>query len=174
MSGRHGKRPKKPDRQSELPPHRAAEQELNNPICGECNSFPTNHFCCFVLPSEDQCGAPVFGICKGHDSEVTHCSRHLWSNTFSNTQETAQSQETAESQETAQSQETAYKNVLYCSSHGIRACGVSRPPRKEEGNDHLSLHKVTGEPVTDLSWILGDEGKLTCMEKFHMLYLPKN
>jgi hypothetical protein len=67
-----------------------------------------------------------------------------------------------------------YKNVLYCSSHGIRACGVSRPPRKEEGNDHLLLHKVTGEPVTDLSWILGDEGKLTCMEKFHMLYLPKN
>jgi len=28
--------------------------------------------------------------------------------------------------------------------------------------------------LTDLSWILGDEGKLTCMEKFHMLYLPKN
>ena len=67
-----------------------------------------------------------------------------------------------------------YKNVLYCSSHGIRACGISRPPRKEEGNDHLLVHQVTGEPVTDLSWILGDDGQLTCMEKFHMLYLPKN
>jgi hypothetical protein len=30
----------------------------------------------------------------------------------------------------------------------------------------------TTTPVQDYSWILGDEGELTCMEKFHTLYLP--
>ena len=84
MSGRRGKRQKKLDGQSELPPDRAAEGERDNPMCGKCNMFPTNHFCSFVLPSKDQCGAPVCGICKGDDSEVTRCSRHLWSNASSN------------------------------------------------------------------------------------------
>jgi hypothetical protein len=66
-----------------------------------------------------------------------------------------------------------YKNVLFCLTHGIRACGISRPPRSEEGNDHLLLNNETKERATDLSWILGDESGLTCMEKFHMLYLPQ-
>jgi len=76
-----------------------------------------------------------------------------------------------------------YKNVLYCLTHGIRACGISRPPRSEEGNDHLLVNNETKEGVTDLSWILGDGSRMavsllawksfTCYT-FHKSYLKYN
>jgi len=60
---------------------KAAERERENPFCGECSTYRTNHFCSFILPSNEQCGAPVCAICKG-EAETTRCSEHLWSGKF--------------------------------------------------------------------------------------------
>jgi len=67
-----------------------------------------------------------------------------------------------------------YKNVMICLSHGVRACGYARPPRAMEGNNHLITNEKTKEIITDFSWICGDDSGLTCMEKFHVYYLPRN
>ena len=60
-----------------------------------------------------------------------------------------------------------WKNYMVCRHHKIRACGIKRPIRER----NLVVEGTT-TPVQDYSWILGDEGNLTCMEKFHTLYLP--
>jgi len=62
-------------------------------------------------------------------------------------------------------------NVLLCLTHGIKACGVPRPPRSEEKRK-LVLNG-TNEPVTDFSWMCDDNKGLTCMEKFHTFYLQQ-
>ena len=36
-----------------------------------------------------------------------------------------------------------------------------------------NLYKLDGTPVTDYSWMLVDTGKYTCMQKFHLFYLPQ-
>jgi hypothetical protein len=59
-----------------------------------------------------------------------------------------------------------WKNILVCRHHKVRACGIQRPIRERN-----LLVEGTTNPVQDYSWILGDEGELTCMEKFHTLYL---
>jgi hypothetical protein len=65
-----------------------------------------------------------------------------------------------------------YKDCLVCKTHNVRACGFVR--KKREQDDAYSLIKVpSNEPVTDFSWILGDNGTETCMEKFHKHYLPE-
>jgi hypothetical protein len=64
-------------------------------------------------------------------------------------------------------------NVLFCKFHKVRACGIKRGPRKKDRNCQATLLRHDNqEPVTDFSWILGDDDNLTCMEKFHTLYLP--
>jgi len=60
-----------------------------------------------------------------------------------------------------------WKNILVCRHHKVRACGIKRPVREKN-----LLVEGTTTPVQDYSWILGDAGELTCMEKFHTLYLP--
>jgi len=67
-----------------------------------------------------------------------------------------------------------YKNVMVCLNHGIRACGYARPSRALEGNNHLITNTKTNQIVSDFSWICGDGSGLTCMEKFHLFYLPRN
>ena len=64
-------------------------------------------------------------------------------------------------------------NVLFCKTHKVRACGIKRGPRENDRNcQGPLLRNDTKQPVTDFSWILGDGDDLTCMEKYHSLYLP--
>jgi hypothetical protein len=62
-------------------------------------------------------------------------------------------------------------NVLVCLTHGIKACGIVRPPLSEE--KRKLLVRGTDDPVTDFSWMCDDNAELTCMEKFHSFYLPR-
>ena len=57
---------------------KAADRERDNPKCGECGVFPTNHFCSFVSADGEKCLKPVCAICRG-ERDVTRCSAHLWS-----------------------------------------------------------------------------------------------
>jgi len=55
---------------------KAAEREKDNPLCEECFTYPTNHFCGFVLSSGDKCSKPVCGICC--EQKPTRCTPHYW------------------------------------------------------------------------------------------------
>ena len=55
--------------------NKAAERERNNPKCGDCKTFPTNHYCSFTSTTGDKCGAPVCAMCKG-ETDVTRCLKH--------------------------------------------------------------------------------------------------
>ena len=57
---------------------KAADREKDNPKCGVCGIYPTNHFCSFVSAEGIQCSKPVCAICKG-ESGPTRCFDHLWS-----------------------------------------------------------------------------------------------
>ena len=57
---------------------------------------------------------------------------------------------------------------MICRVHGIRACGIARPPRSLE--QKVLVVKGTNDPVTDLSWMCPDDKGLTCMEKAHQFY----
>ena len=59
------------------------------------------------------------------------------------------------------------KEYFGCRHHKNRACGIKHPIRERK----LVVDGTTN-PVQVYSWILVDEGELTCMEKFHTLYLP--
>ena len=63
-------------------------------------------------------------------------------------------------------------NVLLCLTHGIKPCGIPRPPRSEE--KRKLLVNGTNDPVTDFSWMCDDSKGLTCMEKFHTFSLQQN
>jgi len=63
-------------------------------------------------------------------------------------------------------------NVLLCLNHGIKACGIPRPPRSEE--KRKLLVNGTNDPITDFTWMCDDSKGLTCMEKFHTFYLQQN
>ncbi len=50
---------------------------------------------------------------------------------------------------------------------------MKRPPWHLDDMAKPLIMNGTGTPLSDFSWILGDEGNLTCMEKFQIYYLPK-
>jgi hypothetical protein len=65
------------------------------------------------------------------------------------------------------------RHVLVDQVHKVRVCRVKRPPQHLDDMAKPLIMNGTGTPVSDSSCILGDESNLTCMEKFHIYYLPK-
>jgi hypothetical protein len=60
-----------------------------------------------------------------------------------------------------------WKDVVFCSKHGVRLCLTISPPRELATPP---LVKVDGSDVTDFSWTC--QKQASCGDKFHQFYLP--